>query len=93
MELVPARELPESAKYVDAGCSYHPACLTCPFDVCRLDVRSGRPSFVPIAALYAERQAGFRRDELAKKYGVSARQISRLTAKARATEATGASDE
>jgi len=30
--------LPEHAYYRDTGCSWHPTCLTCPFERCRYDL-------------------------------------------------------
>jgi transposase-like protein len=32
---------PELVSYRDEGCTYHPSCLTCPFETCRFDDADG----------------------------------------------------
>lgn len=75
-------DYPELIEYRDEGCDLAPACLSCPFDVCRYDMRSGQPSRVPRTVI-EEQRVGASRHELATKYRVTTRQISRILAKAR----------
>lgn len=75
-----ADALPEHRTYRDTGCSYHPACLTCPFERCRYDTQPGiqvmqRQRRNPMVAARA-REAGI--DAAAAEFGLSRRSVFRI---------------
>lgn len=84
MRATPRHAYPEHSTYRDGGCEYAPACLACPFPVCRYDADAeDRPSALARrdrdAEIVALVQAGHSKTELAKRFGVNIRQIWRVT--------------
>lgn len=78
---------PEGIAYRDTGCSYHPACLTCPFAKCRYDTPGGERVVVidrneQVRQLSAQ---GYRAWRVADMVGMSTRQVYRIRAAKRAT--------
>jgi transposase-like protein len=75
--------LPEDTAYRDTGCSYHPACLTCPLVRCRFDAAPGvaRAEGATVALLTLLR-AGRTVEEVASAIGVSRRTVYRLRRRA-----------
>ena len=76
--------LPENTSYPDDGCEYHPACLTCPFVVCRHDVKGGIRTIrhaVRNPQIIAMRADGALVDEIAARFGLSPRSVFRVLAK------------
>lgn len=75
--------LPEYRRYRDTGCEYHPACLTCPFQVCRFETQRGLPSLRREQdAVRAKelRTAGHTGEAIARVLGRSRREVWRLLA-------------
>lgn len=76
--------LPEHANYRDRGCHHHPACLTCPFERCRLEVSiSTQRSMAKAEKARALRANGLSIDAVAHEVGVSRRSVFRMLADAR----------
>ena len=76
--------LPEFTHYRDTGCDLAPACLTCPFAVCRHDLeelRGRKPhpaktrSDALAVSVIAARRNGATWEELMARFGRSRRQI------------------
>jgi transposase-like protein len=71
--------------YPDKGCTYHPACLTCPFERCRYDGPDG-PRFRARrydAQIVALRNEGWGVDAIAGMLGISRRTVFRAAVAAR----------
>lgn len=72
--------LPSHDMHPDTGCDLHPACLTCPFAVCRYELPNGvqmlRASARKAEVMRAWR-AGEQPTDIASRLGVSARTVYR----------------
>lgn len=69
--------LPEETEYVDSGCRFAPSCLSCPFEVCRLDDPAWRQR-EQADAIQALRSEGLYHREVAERLGISVRSVIRL---------------
>jgi hypothetical protein len=63
------------------GCDYHPACLTCPFEVCRLDMDPAQLAKEARDARYLRvetlKRAGLSIDEIMQQTGMTRRSVYR----------------
>ena len=79
--------LPEFHQYVDEGCVFHSACLTCPALGCRFDTVGGlkalRNRERDPAIVQDYRELRLPADVVAQRYGVSKRTVWRVVAGAR----------
>lgn len=64
------------------GCSYHPKCLTCPFETCRYDAARGNAWLAQQRRLQARdlRDGGMDAAGIGKVIGISTRTVHRLLA-------------
>jgi AraC-like DNA-binding protein len=90
-ERQPRRDaLPEHTRYVDAGCSVHPSCLTCPLVRCRYDEPGGVRTLLSAdrdaQILSLRRQGDLTVKAIARRAGVSRRTVFRVLARARSSE-------
>jgi len=86
--------LPENANYGDDGCDYHPACLTCPFAVCRYDAPDGIRGVLNAERdtdLVRLRAQGVSVSGLARRFGISRRTVFRILAARALTPSLGTS--
>lgn len=85
---VPRRSdaLPEHKDFRDTGCESHPRCLDCPFSSCRFDVLGGVAAMQRRerdARIRERIQAGADIDTVAAEFGLSRRNIYRITKESR----------
>lgn len=70
----------ERGAYADTGCTYHPRCLTCPFERCRYETTGGIPqlrSHANAAEARALKAAGLDVATIGERLGVQRRQVFR----------------
>lgn len=78
---VPRRSdaLPEGHDWKDTGCDFHPACLTCPFVVCRYEAGFYRHlREIRDAEIEARILSGKSVDTVAREMGISRRTVFRV---------------
>lgn len=71
---------PEHMDWEDTGCDLHPACLTCPFPVCRHDTENGMHAYLRGAQaleMTRLRTLGKSAKDIAAKFGVTERSVHR----------------
>ena len=73
-----------SDMYPDVGCRWSPSCLACPLPQCvhdapRRGAGGGRPRPLNWGPILAARAAGELRAEVAARFGVTERTVSRIT--------------
>jgi hypothetical protein len=81
-----ADALPDYYPYRDEGCDLHPACLTCPFEVCRFDLHHGAQELkrrADRARVRALVECGAGVDAVAAALGISRRSAHRRMAEVR----------
>ena len=69
------------ASGVEAGCDFHPHCLTCPLEICRYDVIGGLRSVFNISRdeeIIRLNSLGLSYREISFKVGISARTVSKV---------------
>ena len=80
MDMARSDTLPEHARFPDTGCDLAPSCLSCPLPVCRYDAapHAGEDRWERDDRIFALRKKGVPTGELARAFGVSARQVARI---------------
>ena len=74
--------------YVDSGCGWHPSCLQCPEVLCRYDVEKEPSPEVRSRderIVYAAHFEGLTHESMARRFGLSRRQIIRIVKRADTT--------
>ena len=73
------------SRYYDTGCSYHDACLSCPFPECRYEGERGEGFQKEIAIrdrkIFSLRKNGVPVPELQRAFNLSKRSIARIIQK------------
>lgn len=72
--------LPEFIEYRDSGCDLAPSCLSCPFEVCRYDIKDGVRTLrlqAKYAGIIRLADSGKTKVQIAKETGNSLRTVDR----------------